>query len=118
MNARPLISMGMAAGLSACVAAPAPEAAAPAKAGDYAVSQGAAVYPARIGPGTSGHQLTSAGARPVAGQTVTVGALGFDQGRLAKTVAAAACADARGRFQPQAVGRYDRGAWIFEGGCA
>ncbi|WP_151718007.1 hypothetical protein [Gemmobacter serpentinus] len=124
MNARPLISLGvMAAGLSACVATQpsgpvGPGAGASAQSGSFTLTHAGADYPAQVMPGPAGHALTRAGAAPVMGQTVRVGALRFDQGRLAKDVAAGACAQAKGRFQPQAVSRFEAGAWIFEGACA
>lgn len=116
MNLAPFLGMGMAAGLSACVAVPAPQA--PAEAGAFAVAHEGGSYQAQVGPGRPGHALTRAGAQPVVGQTIRVAPLGFDQGRRAKAVAEAACGQAKGRFQPEAVGRFAQGAWIFEGGCA
>ena len=118
MSLNPLLLSGMALGLSACVAAPAPQKGTAAQAGAYVVQQGEGRFAAQVAPGPMGHALTRAGALPVAGQTVTVSPLGMDQGRRAKAVAAEACAQARGRFQPQAVGRFANGAWVFEGGCA
>lgn len=124
MNARPLISLGvMAAGLSACVAAHpsgpgGSGAGAAAQSGSFALTHAGAVYQAQVLPGPAGHALTRAGAQAVQGQSVRVWPLGFDQGRRAKDVAALACTEAQGTFQPQAVGRFEAGAWIFEGGCA
>ena len=124
MNVRPFLSLGvMAAGLSACVATQpsgpvGPGAGASAQSGSFTLTHAGADYPAQVMPGPAGHALTRAGAQAVAGQTVRVGALRFDQGRVAKDVAAQACTQAKGRFQPQAVGRFEAGAWLFEGGCA
>ena len=117
MTRTPLILSGMALGLSACVSTPAPQKGS-ALAGAYAVAYGEGNYAAQLGAGPMGHALTGAGAAPVQGLTVTVSPLGMDQGRRAKAVAAEACAQANGRFQPQAVGRFAQGAWVFEGGCA
>ncbi|MDR0809921.1 MAG: hypothetical protein LBE86_12475 [Gemmobacter sp.] len=116
MNLTPLLGMGMAVGLSACVATPAPQV--PAQAGAFAVALEGGSYQAQIGPGRPGHALGRSGAVAVAGQTIRVTPFGLDQGRRAKAVAEAACMQARGRFQPQALGRFAQGAWIFEGGCA
>ena len=117
MNLNPLILSGMALGLSACVSTPAPQKGT-ALAGAYAVAYGEGNYAAQVGAGPTGHALGRTGAVPVAGLTVTVSPMGMDQGRRAKSVAAEACAQAKGSFQPQAVGRFAQGAWVFEGGCA
>ena len=117
MHLNPLILSGMALGLSACVSTPAPQKGT-ASAGAYAVAHEGGSYSAQVGAGPMGHALSRNGAVPVAGLTVTVSPLGLDQGRRAKSVAAEACAQAKGHFQPQAVGRFAQGAWVFEGGCA
>lgn len=118
MNALPLILTGMAAGLSACAAAPAAAPKGTAQSGAFAVVHEGASYQAEVMPGAAGHALTRAGAVAVPGQTVRVAPLGMDQGKRAKDVAQLACAQASGRFQPQAVGRFAQGGWLFEGGCA
>ncbi|GHC12107.1 hypothetical protein GCM10007291_06440 [Gemmobacter nanjingensis] len=117
MNLTPILLSGMAAGLSACVAAPAPQGAS-VKGGTYAVMQEGAEYQAQVSAGRAGKVLTRAGAQPVSGAMVRVAPFGMDQGKRAKDVAAMACTQAGGRFQPQAVGGYAAGAWEFEGGCA
>ena len=117
MNLNPLILSGMALGLSACVSTPAPQNGT-AQAGAYAVAYGEGRYAAQVAAGPTGHALGRTGAVPVAGLTVAVSPFGMDQGRRAKSVAAEACAQAKGRFQPQAVGRFAQGAWLFEGACA
>lgn len=118
MNLNPFILSGMALGLSACVGTPASQEGAAAQAGAFAVMHEGGSYQAQILAGAPGHALTRAGAQPVPGMTVTVQPLAMDQGRRAKAVAAEACAQARGQFQPQAVGRFAQGAWVFQGGCA
>ncbi|MBL8561753.1 MAG: hypothetical protein JNN06_05680 [Gemmobacter sp.] len=117
MTRTPLILSGVALGLSACVSTPAPQKGA-ALAGAYAVAHEGGSYAAQVGAGPMGHALSRAGSVPVPGLAVTVSPFAMDQGRRAKAVAAEACAQARGRFQPQAVGRFAKGAWVFEGGCA
>ena len=117
MTRNPLILSGVALGLSACVSTPAPQKGT-ASAGAYAVAHEGGSYAAQVGAGPMGHALTRAGAAPVSGLTVMVSPFAMDQGRRAKAVAAEACAQAKGRFQPQAVGRFAQGVWVFEGGCA
>lgn len=117
-RAATLLHFGMAAGLSACAAAPAAAPKGTAQSGAFAVQHEGASYQAAVMPGATGHALTRAGAVAVPGQTVRVTPLGFDQGKRAKDVAKLACVQASGRFQPQAVGRFAGNEWIFEGGCA
>jgi hypothetical protein len=113
-----LFLAGVATGLSACAAAPAraPEVAAETAA--FPVTVEGASYQAIVTPGASGQALTGAGAQTVAGRTIRVAPLAYDQGKRAKDVAQRACDQARGRFQPQALGRFAGNEWIFEGGCA
>ena len=119
MSRTPLILSGMALGLSACVGTPAPQKGTAAQAGAYAVTTGeGGSYAAQVGAGPMGHALTRSGAAPLQGLSVSVSPFGLDQGRRAKAVAAAACAQAQGRFQPQAIGHFSQGSWVFEGGCA
>ncbi len=117
MNLSPLLGIGIAAGLSACVAAPVPQSAA-ARPGALAVVHEGTGYQAALMQGRSGKALTRAGAAPVPGLTVQVAPFAMDQGKRAKDVAALACAQAGGRFQTQAVGGFAAGSWVFEGGCA
>lgn len=118
MNALPFLLTGMAAGLSACAAAPAAAPKGTAQSGAFAVQHEGGSYRAEVMPGAAGHALTRAGAVAVPGQTVRVAPFGMDQGKRAKDVAQHACAQAAGRFQPQAVGRFAGNEWVFEGGCA
>jgi len=113
-----LILSGVVAGLAACapVSDRAPQT--PAPSGAFGVAYQGITYQAMVGPGAPGRMFTRSGAQPVAGQVVSVGPFGMAEGKRAKDVAALACTQANGRFQPQAVGRFARGAWIFEGGCA
>jgi hypothetical protein len=113
-----LFIAGVTAGLSACAAAPAraPEVAVETAA--FPVTAEGASYQAIITPGAAGHALTGDGAQAVGGRTIRVAPFDFDQGKRAKDVAQRACDQARGRFQPQAVGRFAGNEWIFEGGCA
>jgi hypothetical protein len=113
-----LFLVGATVGLSACAAAPArvPEVAVATAA--FPVMVEGASYQAIITPGASGQALTGAGAQAVAGRTIRVAPLAYDQGKRAKDVAQRACDQARGRFQPQAVGRFSGNEWVFEGGCA
>ncbi|MEH7827284.1 hypothetical protein [Gemmobacter denitrificans] len=90
----------------------------PAQVGSFVVAQDGASFSAQVAPGAPGHALTRMGAVPVSGNSIIVSPFGFDQGRRAKDLARQACEQARGRFQPRAVGRFAQGAWIFEGGCA
>ncbi|MBT9243983.1 hypothetical protein KM031_03010 [Gemmobacter fulvus] len=119
MQAGTLLGIGLAAaGLCAC-AAPAVQAPkGTAQAGAFAVAHEGVSYQARLAAGRPGKALTRAGAVAVPGLTLRVAPFAGDQGKRAKDVAALACAQAGGRFQPQAIGGYAAGAWIFEGGCA
>jgi len=89
---------------------------------DLAVTFEGVAYDARVRPGPAGQMLTRRGAVPVQGRTVEVrragGAMGYDEGRAAKAVAAEACGLARGQVNSGAIGRYQAGAWLFEGVCA
>jgi hypothetical protein len=89
---------------------------------DLAVTFEGVAYDARLRPGPAGQMLTGQGAVPVQGRTIEVrragGDLGYDEGRAAKAVAVEACALARGRVNPGAIGRFEAGAWLFEGACA
>ena len=117
-RAATLLHLGMAAGLSACAAAPAAAPKGTAQSGAFAVQHEGASYQAEVMPGAAGHALTRAGAVAVPGQTIRVAPFAMDQGKRAKDVAQLACAQAAGRFQPQAVGQFAQGGWVFEGGCA
>lgn len=119
MNLAPLISMGMAAGLSACVAAPAPvRGPVPTEGPSRTVMHQGVAFQTKLLAGRPGKALTAAGAVPVQGLAVAVAPFGPDQGRMAKEVARIACSEAGGRYQSQAVGVFAGGAWVFEGGCA
>ena len=117
MRMQPLLSLGAAAGLSACAAAAVPPAGG-ALPGAQAVAMGSAIYQAAILPGRAGKALTAEGAVSVPGLTVQVAGLDRDQGKLAKDVAQQACGQAGGQFRPQVVGGFAAGQWYFEGGCA
>jgi hypothetical protein len=94
-----------------------------ARSGQQIVTLGGADFVAEVQPGNAGLVISKAGATAVTGQTVRVtrsgSALGAGDGKLAKQVAMAACGQAGGAFNGQAVGRVvAMGVWAFEGGCA
>lgn len=108
-------------GLTAC----APVARGPVSAmqGPVAVSLDGRSFAATIQPGPRGTTLTRQGAVGVAGSQIAVtragSALRMDEGAVAKRAARQACADAGGRFNAAAIGRYQAaGVWAFPGGCA
>ncbi|MDB6454363.1 hypothetical protein [Falsirhodobacter sp. 20TX0035] len=72
-------------------------------------------------PAGLGHSITRKGVVPVQGMTMaiynTVDPLGYDDGKLAKDVAARACANRMLRFDPTVVGKYQAPNWVFEGAC-
>ena len=99
------MSLGM---LSACVSSgnrPMPLA----ESGPVAVAHQGAGYIVDLQP-------TSAGAQMLVSSDA--GAMGNDQGLVAKRVAESFCATRGGRVDPRALGRFQQGAWLFDGGCA
>ncbi|WP_435167395.1 hypothetical protein [Falsirhodobacter sp. 1013] len=72
-------------------------------------------------PAGIGHRITRQGVVPVEGMTMAVynpvDPLGEDEGKLAKDVAARACANRMLRFNPTVVGKYQAPNWVFEGAC-
>jgi hypothetical protein len=110
-----------AAGLSACVAQPAPIAEPRAAFDNMAVSTRGRDFVVIFGAQTAGTMLTADGALPVAGASlqVTGVGLGRDEGIIAKEAARLGCEEDRGTFQPQAIGRYAAAdTWVFDGACA
>jgi hypothetical protein len=94
-----------------------------AKSGQQIVTLGEVSFVAEVQPGNPGLVISKAGATAVTGQTVRVtrsgSALAAGDGKLAKQVAEAACSQAGGAFNEQAVGRVvAMGVWAFEGGCS
>ena len=94
-----------------------------AKSGQQIVTLSGANFVAEVQPGNAGLVISKAGAVAVTGQMVRVtrtgSPLGAADGKLAKQVAQAACGQAGGAFNGQAVGRVvAMGVWAFEGGCA
>lgn len=72
-------------------------------------------------PGVPGVELTGAGARSVAGDTILVSrspALAMHEGAVAKKAARIGCLETGGRFNEVAIGGYEAGSWVFAGGCA
>ncbi len=108
MRAWPII--GAAVGALAGCAGGVPSGLPQAGGGSVAVNRDGAAFAVELRPGGPGKVLTAAGAVPVAGQTVVVRrdgvGLAMDEGKLAKDVAAEACASAGGRFEGRAVGLY------------
>jgi len=72
-------------------------------------------------PAGVGHSITREGIVPVSGMTMAiynpVEPLGYDDGKLAKDVAARACANRTLRFNPVVIGKYQAPNWVFEGAC-
>jgi hypothetical protein len=94
--------------MSACVAsgsAPMPLAAS----GPVAISQDGLGYIVDLQPSLTGAEMT------VSAET---GALAMDQGLAAKRVAEAFCAGRGAKIDRRALGRFDAGSWVFNGGCA
>lgn len=94
--------------MTACVAtgpAPMPLAAS----GPVAISQDGVAYIVDLQPTTSGAQMTV---------SAEAGALGMDQGLVAKRVAEGFCAGRGAGVDPRALGRFVAGSWVFDGGCA
>jgi hypothetical protein len=88
------------------------------------VTVGARDYVGSVMPGPDGLVLTPQGAEAVSGQSVRVSrpGLGNADGIEAKAAAAAVCAQAGGRHDPAAVGRFlpsggGAGSWVFDGAC-
>jgi hypothetical protein len=108
MRGAALCLIGMAAGLSACVAAvpvPIPLAAS----GPVAVALGGQSYIADLQPLVGGATLA------VTREGV---AFGYDQGLEAKRVAEAFCAGRGRRLAAGSLGRFMGDEWLFDGGCA
>lgn len=108
--------------LTACAPVAGRPTAAAAAAG-VAVSREGATYLADLRPGPAGEALTRRGAVPVEGLGIAVRRSGtslrYDEGAVAKAVAAEACAMQGGRHNPTAIGRYaGAGTWVFAGACA
>lgn len=96
------------ASLTACVAPgtrPMPLAAS----GPVAVSQDGAGYLVDLQPTAGGAEITV---------MAESGAMAMDQGLTAKRVAQAFCAGRGSRIDGRALGRFQAGAWVFDGGCA
>jgi hypothetical protein len=91
--------------LAACsVSAPMPLAAS----GPAQVRLGGLAFMADLQPVERGAQIHIAGqAQPLA----------LDEGRLAKSVAQQFCRDRSQALDPQALGAYLGGTWVFDGGC-
>jgi hypothetical protein len=94
-----------------------------AKAGPQEVTLAGVSYLGSVQRGNPGLIITKAGATAVTGMTVRVTrngtALGAADGKAAKAAAVAACGQAGGRFNDQAVGRVAAlGVWSFEGACS
>ncbi|WP_128253663.1 hypothetical protein [Falsirhodobacter deserti] len=72
-------------------------------------------------PAGIGSTITGKGVVPVTGMTMAIynpaNPLGYDDGKLAKDVAARACANRMLRFNPDVIGRYEAPNWVFEGAC-
>ena len=89
-----------------------------------AVAVGGRDYQGEVGPGPAGLTLTPQGAEAVTGASVSVfrPGLGNADGIEAKAAAAQTCAQAGGRYDPGAVGRFVPsgavdGSWVFDGAC-
>ncbi|MDZ4096995.1 MAG: hypothetical protein U1D35_19035 [Paracoccaceae bacterium] len=117
MITRGIIGILATTGLSACVA-PSQAAAPVGRAIEVPVNLNGTAYTAQIAPGPSGHAITAAGAVPTHGASITVRPTAFDQGKLAKDVAASACTKTSRAFNPTAIGTYTGDAWLFRGACA
>ncbi|GHC58206.1 hypothetical protein [Neogemmobacter tilapiae] len=125
MNMRITLAMMALLAVSAC-GAPMPNGQGSkggARSGQQIVTLGEASFVAEVQPGNAGLVISKAGATAVTGQTVRVtrsgAALGAGDGKLAKQVAMAACGQAGGAFNGQAVGRVvAMGVWAFEGACS
>lgn len=97
--------------------------AAPAMAPGSALRFEGATYTAALAAGPAGRRATAGGAVAVAGRQLRIERQGqplhYSEGRLAKDVAAQACAAEGGRYDPRAHGRFTPGqGWIFDGACA
>jgi hypothetical protein len=106
--------------LSACTISPDQPAAA---ALQQHVTHDGVAYLTDVAPGVPGMMLTSAGAGPTRGMTVSVwrnvAGLGYDQGAVAKAVARQTCEQQGGAFNAAALGRFaGDGEWRFAGACA
>ncbi len=93
-----------------------------AKSGQQIVALSQASFVAEVQPGNAGLIITKKGATAVTGMTVRVTrtgtALGASDGKPAKAAAVAACGQAGGVYDDQAVGRVAAlGVWAFEGAC-
>ena len=94
--------------LTACVAPgnrPMPLAAS----GPVAVDLNGAGYLVDLQPTAAGAQLTV---------SAEAGAMSLDQGLAAKRAAAAFCTGRAAALDPRALGRFNAGVWVFNGGCA
>jgi hypothetical protein len=88
------------------------------------VTVGGRAYLGGVTAGPDGLVLTAQGAEAVSGASVRVyrPGLGHADGIEAKVAAAGICAQAGGRHDPGAVGRFvpsgaAEGAWVFDGAC-
>ncbi len=88
------------------------------------VTVGGRDYRGEVGPGPAGLTLTPQGAEAVIGAQVSVFRPGLQNadGIEAKAAAAQTCAQAGGRHDPAAVGRFvptgaADGSWVFDGAC-
>ena len=92
-------------GLLAACSAPAPRSMPLAMRGPVEVAFDGAAYSVDLQPG------------PVLSVS-REGAMGYDEGKLAKDVAQQFCASRGRQVDPQAYGHFVGGAWQFKGGCA
>ena len=117
MITRGIIGILATTGLAACVA-PSQASAPVDRAIEVPVDLNGTAFTAQIAPGAPGHAITAAGAVPVQGAAITVRPTSYDQGKLAKDVAATACTKTSRVFNPNAIGTFIGDAWQFRGACA
>jgi hypothetical protein len=114
-------------GIGGCVApaaAPAPRTGEGAQLAPTMVIIGDREYLGSVSGGPDGLVLTAQGAEAVSGASISVSrpGLGNADGIEAKTAAAGICAQAGGRHDPRALGRFVPsdavdGSWVFDGAC-
>jgi hypothetical protein len=93
--------------MTACVAsgsAPMPLAAS----GPVAISQDGIGYIVDLQPTAAGAQMTV---------QAEAGPMAMDQGLAAKRAAEGFCAGRGAKVDPKALGRFQAGSWVFNGGC-
>ncbi len=100
-----LCALAACGGKDAADTAPVPLAAS----GPSEVKVGGVAYLADLQPGQTGSVLTITRDAP---------AMTYDEGALAKQVAVQFCAGRGKRLAPWALGKFDGGGWVFDGGCA